>query len=282
MKAINTTIMIALLLAVPLVLSLPPSEAAEETLLWQGTAYSDTGAPVTTPTLEFGQSYRIVVHYRFWYNQAGMVQADAQYYTTDTAGSNITNWTNYFPAPDGHSFLQINGGDVNWGPFSNSDMNHTYSITYIGTGAPITFQIVDWIDHDYSNNWSHLDITIYRDTSAAKFPVDFMAVNGVLSSDYYTLYPYETNADLKIGFSKYGELINSDANVGLEYGAVDPFAPPAGSGTTTQVPKRMWVQGWFLNITYYHRTLGWRNVWAMAIHSDSVVYGNDWIRVDFT
>jgi hypothetical protein len=43
----------------------------------------------------------------------------------------------------------------------------------------------------------------------------------------------------------------------------------------------MWVQGWFINVTYYHRTLGWRNVWAMAIHSDGIVYGNDWIRVDF-
>ena len=49
-----------------------------------------------------------------------------------------------------------------------------------------------------------------------------MTVSGVLDSDYYSLYPYETNASLKVGFSKYGELINSAANVGLEYGAVDP------------------------------------------------------------
>ena len=109
----------------------------------------------------------------------------------------------------------------------------------------------------------------------------YKTVNGVLSSDYYTLYPYETNASLKIGFSKFGEMINSNDNVGLEYGAVDPFAPAAGSALTTNVPKNLWVQGWLLNITYRHRTLGDRNVWAVAQFSDSLNYGNDWIRVDF-
>jgi hypothetical protein len=118
--------------------------------------------------------------------------------------------------------------------------------------------------------------------SAADADTWYKTVSGVLGSDYYALYPYE-KANLKIGFSKFGELINSVANVGLEYnGAVDPFAYPAGSSITTTVPKRMWVQGWFINITYEHRTLGMRNVWAGALHSDSVAFGNDWIRVDFT
>jgi len=109
----------------------------------------------------------------------------------------------------------------------------------------------------------------------------YMTVNGVLDSDYYVLYPYETDNSLKIGFSKFGELINSEDNVGLEYGEVDPYAYPVGSGISTTVPKRMWVQGWLMNISYTHRTLGARNVWATAIHADSVAYGNDWIRVDF-
>jgi hypothetical protein len=109
----------------------------------------------------------------------------------------------------------------------------------------------------------------------------YMTVNGVLDTDYYTLYPYETDESLKIGFSKFGELINSEDNVGLEYGTVDPFAPAAGSTPTTQVPKHVWVQGWLVNITYNHRTKGTRNVWATAMHSDSVEYGKDWIRVDF-
>ena len=109
----------------------------------------------------------------------------------------------------------------------------------------------------------------------------YMTASGVLASDYYSLYPYE-DENLVVGFSKFGELINSASNVGLEYaGAVDPYAYPAGSSISTTVPKRMWVQGWYLNVTYEHRTLGERWVWAGALHSDSVVYGNDWIRVDF-
>ncbi|HEY4674614.1 MAG TPA: hypothetical protein VIH48_01015 [Candidatus Bathyarchaeia archaeon] len=109
----------------------------------------------------------------------------------------------------------------------------------------------------------------------------YMTVPGVLDTDTYWLYPFEINSSLKIGFSKFGELINSNDNTGLEYGEVDPFAPPAGSGTTAQVPKRMWLQGWLINITYTHRTQGPRNVWATAMHGDSIDYGHDWLRVDF-
>jgi hypothetical protein len=110
-------------------------------------------------------------------------------------------------------------------------------------------------------------------------PADYMTVSGVLDSDYYVLYPYELRS-LKIGFSKYGELINTIDNVGLEYDTVDPFAPPAGSGIGS-IPKRMWVQGWLINITYRHNTLGWRNVWAAALHSDTIGIGGPWLRVDF-
>lgn len=124
---------------------------------------------------------------------------------------------------------------------------------------------------------------IFTQIALATDPSDwYLTVNGVLDTDYYSLYPYETDKSLKIGFSKFGELINSDDNVGLEYGAVDPFAPAAGSVVSPMIPKRMWLQGWLMNITYYHRTLGWRNVWATALHSDSIEYGKDWIRADFT
>ena len=111
----------------------------------EGIAYSATGATITTPTLQSGGTYRIVASEIFWYDYPHSLEADAQYYTTATTN---WNWANHYPAPDGHSFLQINGADVNWGPFSNGDTGHTYSIEYIGQGAPITFQIVDWMDHD--------------------------------------------------------------------------------------------------------------------------------------
>jgi hypothetical protein len=126
-----------------------------------------------------------------------------------------------------------------------------------------------------------LSIAVATVSVEAADPSDwYMTVNGVLSSDYYSLYPYKDDKSLKIGFSKYGELINSNENVGLEYGAVDPFAPPAGSSVGS-IRKVMWVQGWLLNVTYLHNTKGWRNVWAAALFSDSTQYGNDWIRVDF-
>ena len=106
---------------------------------------------------------------------------------------------------------------------------------------------------------------------------------GVLNTDGYLNYPFETGTNLTIGFSKFGEMIDSKDNVGLEYGDVDPFAPPGGKGVGSIV-KGAWVQGWLCNITYYHKVKGsWRNVWAGALFSDGTTFNNgSWIRVDFT
>ena len=111
-------------------------------------------------------------------------------------------------------------------------------------------------------------------------------VSGVLASDYYSLYPFNAK-NLKIGFSKFGEMIDSreTQNVGLEYGNRDPFAPPAGTTVPTSIPKNKWSEGWFINITY--NRVGsdppTRNVWACALHSDPTFagFGNDWIRVSW-
>jgi len=137
---------------------------AQETLYWSGWVYS-SGSPATTSVLELGRTYRIEALEIFWYNFTPYyLAADAMYYT-DSLPS--WNWINHFPAPDGHSFLQIDNMDVNWGPFSNgigsgsADGGHTYSINYVGQGVPITFRIVDWIDGDYSNNYCHLPVKIY-------------------------------------------------------------------------------------------------------------------------
>ncbi len=135
---------------------------AQENFFWYGNVYSATGAPTVTPTLVSGTEYRIVASTVFWYNYSAGLQADAQYYTTNSTG---WNWVNYYPAPNGHSFLQINGGDVNWGSFSNGNTNHTYSIMYIGEGAPISFQIYDWVDQDFSNNNCHIEVSIYEEQS---------------------------------------------------------------------------------------------------------------------
>ena len=115
---------------------------------------------------------------------------------------------------------------------------------------------------------------------AATDPADwYMTVEGVLDSDYYTLYPFKTDKSLKFGFSKFGEIIDSSTNVGLEYRDRDVFAPPAGDSVPPEITKKKWMSGWLINITY-HATSGIRNVWAMAQHADLVEYGKDWIRVD--
>jgi len=159
--AIATLLLAAAFMTVPLC---TVNAETPETLIWSEWVYSATGATVTSPVLEMGKMYRIVASEIFWYNQPANLAADAMYYTTDP--SNHWDWGNHFPAPYGHSFLQINGASVNWGPFSNADTGHTYSITYTGRGRAISFRIVDWVDRkgcrpDYTNNYCHLPVSIY-------------------------------------------------------------------------------------------------------------------------
>jgi hypothetical protein len=117
--------------------------------------------------------------------------------------------------------------------------------------------------------------------SAADSADWYKTVSGNLSTDAYLLYPFSTYNNLKIGFSQFGEMINSNDNVGLEYGTVDPFAPASGSAVGSIV-KSTWLNGWICNITYYHTILAQvRTVWASAQHSDATMYGGNWIRVDF-
>jgi len=106
----------------------------------------------------------------------------------------------------------------------------------------------------------------------------YMNVSGVLSSDTYALYPFDTDKSLKIGFSKFGEMIDSINNIGLEYGDRDPFAPAAGSSVPAEISKNKWFSGWLINITYFDGSSN-RNVWAEAQHADKIDYGKDWIRV---
>jgi hypothetical protein len=154
---INKKIFTLAILTTMIVGGLPLVNA--DTKIWESWVYSN-GTPVTTPiSLANGVKYKIVVSEVFYYDKPHNYAADAMYYTTQYPDS--FNWGNHLPAPNGHSFLQINGNDVNWGPFSNGDTYHTYTITYTGTGAPITFQIIDWID-GYANNYCHLVVKIYE------------------------------------------------------------------------------------------------------------------------
>jgi hypothetical protein len=115
----------------------------------------------------------------------------------------------------------------------------------------------------------------------------YTSVNGVLNSDYYSLYPYNTTASVNVGFSKFGELIGLPAGkdpttatqadyVGLEYnGSVDPFCP------ATVVPMTSWINGWYIDLQYIDPALSGvlrdRHVWAFAMFGDGFGFGGDWV-----
>ncbi len=157
-----------LLIAVPI-----PSVKAQWTPIWESEVHSKCCPPVTSLVLDAGREYRITAWGTFAsYNMSGIVEyaADAYYYTIlnvpTSPAPDIWVWDNYHPAPDGHSFLQIDGNDVNWGPFNNGITDpwggHEYTIYYTGTGAPITFQIVEWMDplRDCELNYCHFHVRI--------------------------------------------------------------------------------------------------------------------------
>jgi len=111
-------------------------------------------------------------------------------------------------------------------------------------------------------------------------PTDWYTnISGVLDTDTYSLYPFKQDKSLKIGFSKFGEMIDSINNIGLEYRDRDAFAPAAGASVPTEIAKKKWMSGWLINVTYTG-TSGTRNIWAMAQHADLIDYGKDWIRVN--
>jgi len=103
-------------------------------------------------------------------------------------------------------------------------------------------------------------------------------ISGVLATDTYSLYPFKQDKSLTIGFSKFGEMIDSINNIGLEYRDRDAFAPAAGAPVPTEIAKKKWMSGWLINVTYTG-TSGTRNIWAVAQHADLIDYGKDWIRV---
>jgi hypothetical protein len=125
---------------------------------------------------------------------------------------------------------------------------------------------------------------------------DNATIQGVLSSDYYTLYPYETTS-IDIGISKYGEMIDGSGvlpDVGIQYPGYeevethdqrlagdlsrDPFA-------NEEVDKKLWLNGWFMDVRYTHTQHGDRHFSAMAMSADMSVFGGDWLTghdPDFT
>jgi hypothetical protein len=120
---------------------------------------------------------------------------------------------------------------------------------------------------------------------------NYCVVEGVLSSDSYTLYPYAQQS-LDIGFSKYGELIGynetTGIGVGLQYPGYDVVGTHVQSGTPAtsadpfcdeRVNVDLWLNGWFIDIKYPKAIGEWREIWAFAMFSDGSLHGGDWITV---
>jgi hypothetical protein len=116
---------------------------------------------------------------------------------------------------------------------------------------------------------------------------DYATIMGVLTSDYYPLYPYDTTS-VDFGISKYGEMIDGGGvspDVGLQYPGYedvethdqrletsrDPFA-------SEYIEKELWLNGWLLEIRYTHRMHDDRQVLTMAMSADMAEYGGEWLN----
>jgi hypothetical protein len=156
---------LVLTLFAALVIAIVPvyTAKASETEIWEGTVSSD-GTSVTSSVLLSGKIYHIYVEPGIMYLGLSTF-CDAQYYITNPSDAWV--WSSYSQV-DSHSFLQINGQDVVWGPFSNGHpdyppyLGHEYDTYYIGQGVPITLKITDWIDGIYDSNSCHLQVKIYE------------------------------------------------------------------------------------------------------------------------
>jgi hypothetical protein len=114
---------------------------------------------------------------------------------------------------------------------------------------------------------------------------NYETVTGVLTSDYFSLYPYsETSID--IGISKYGEMIDGEGlfpDTGLQYPGYESVMTHDQRLDTSRdafaneyVEKQLWLNGWMVEARYTHRFLGDRRVLTMAMSADMAAYGGDW------
>jgi hypothetical protein len=116
----------------------------------------------------------------------------------------------------------------------------------------------------------------------------YTKVNGVLTSDYYSLYPFTTKS-IDIGLSKFGEMIDYPVTAGIGVGLQYPGYDSVGTydqklGTSRDpfaneyIDPKLWLNGWFIDIRYTHRTYRDRRVVAMAMFADMAAYGGDWLN----
>jgi len=123
-------------------------------------------------------------------------------------------------------------------------------------------------------------------TSVQHDPDWYVTVDGNLSSDYYSLYPYSSDS-ISVGFSKYGEMISFDPETGIGVGLQYPGYEVVGTydqreGTSRDpfadegIHPEYWLNGWYIDIRYDHRVYKDRHIWAFAMFADMAEHGWDW------
>jgi len=128
---------------------------------------------------------------------------------------------------------------------------------------------------------------LIQNVTAADPTAWYTTVNGVLKSDYYSLYPFEAKS-IDFGLSQFGEMINypvtAGIGVGLQYPGYDKVSTYDQKKGTSRDPfaneyidPKLWLNGWLIEIKYTHRTLRDRKVLAMAMFADMTAYGGNWI-----
>jgi hypothetical protein len=130
--------------------------------------------------------------------------------------------------------------------------------------------------------------TLPRATAGVHEDEWYKLVNGVLTTDYYDLYPYD-ELSVDYGFSKFGELIYwnelEDHGVGIQYPGFDQVGTYVQDATRQSIDpfaneminEWLWLNGWFLEVRYTHRSARDRCIRAMAMFADMTVEGGDWI-----
>ena len=162
MKKLSYLIILALILG--LVLTGCSGQVPAEVLINTVTIYPDGTFYDSSASLEAGENYRIEVNgtYTYWPEQlpaAGI--ADAKYSLRPEGSFNPgpgPQWISGddLPAPWTHyKELLVNGSSQAWGTYTPT---HTYSIEYVGTGSPVSFNI---LDSEYGDNSGFLTVEIY-------------------------------------------------------------------------------------------------------------------------
>ena len=157
----------SLIIAAFLILGITPGQAA---IIDTFALPSNGGTVTSTAVLALGTPYTIEVSGTFEVGcVGGGCPTDAEYYVPATGGNAGLPFDNTgFSNTDGVGLdvgAQINGVDIDWGPFN---ISRVYSIVFIGLGDTIGMRIHD---SGHADNRGELAVTIATNSTIPAVPV---------------------------------------------------------------------------------------------------------------